>query len=367
LTSFGPDSFGALRQLRHSIRTQPRWSELWNQVHFIRRLTAYTPDDALDELEEAVAQGWDRVAIDAKRTDFPFLRRSARARNVLTHFYNAKFAHELVDLCDGSSGLEMLLSTDRPPEIRYFDELRFQLSSARTLIELDVGRLEAGATTLGYQGSPDLALPRDLQLTAAQPTLATGDMDTYWGDTDTVLRFSAEREQSLALHDVSYSIERPERKFFAWPVQTLMVTARLPTPFLPEGSRQVLVSKLRAESGWALQFVNDGEGNMIEYVWYGKGRDDDVVRLLKGSISTRTLRMQREALTTIYVQNHRIAIEDKEAGVLFEDVFAFHQNVMVGNDAPITLGADPDGGGYFDGDIQSVKISALYEGFEDLK
>jgi hypothetical protein len=363
LTASGSASFGALRQLRESIRTQPRWSELWNLVHFSRRLTAGSADAARMELEEAVAQGFDRVAIDSLRVDFPFLRRQARAQNVLTHLYNATFVQQVADLCDGASGLESRLSAERSAEIKYFDELRFQLASARTLIDLDVSGLQPGAATIEYQGYPELTRTRELTLADTQPKLVTGDTQTQWGETDTVLRFSAASEQHLALHDATFNVERPELKYFAWPIQTWMVTARLPVRELPEGARQVLVSKLRGESGWALQYVNEGAGSVLQYLWYGRGRDDGVVSALKGSILVSSLPMQIESPLTIYLQNHRIAIWQKEQGVVPEaDPSGYYQHVMVTNDAPITLGADPDGGGYFDGDIQTVKISTMYGG-----
>jgi hypothetical protein len=364
LTATGPASFTALRQLRESIRTQPRWSELWNLVHFNRRITADTADAALGELNEAVEKGFDRVALDSQRIDFPFLRRSARALHVPAHLYGADGTDQVADLCDGSSGIEMLLSTQRPPEIRFFDEVRYQLSSARTLIELDVGELQAGSTVLSYKGFPDLSLTRNVSLDAEQPTLVTGEMGTKWGDDGTVLRFSAESKQHVTLHDATYNIEETDRlRYFAWPIQALMVTARLPVTSLPEGARQVLISKLRGESGWALQYVNEGAGSVLQYLWYGRGREDQIVTALKGSIPVTALPMQIDALFTIYLKNHRIAIWSKQETVLaYPTMDSYNQHIMVTNDAPITLGADPDGGGYFEGDIQSVKISAMYEG-----
>lgn len=368
LTAFGTDTYGALRQLRDSLRTQPRWSELWNHVHFIRRLTARPLNDALAEIEEAVSDGFDRVGIDAERLDLPVLRSRARALNVLTHYYNATYAYQLVGLCDGSSGLESWLSTERPPEIAFFDELRFQLSSARTLIDLNVSDQPADATSVLYRAFPDLSITREAKLDVEQPTLVRGDKDTRWGEADTVLRFSPELEQRLSLRDVTFNVERAERKYFAWPTHTLMVTARLPRSLRPEDPRQVIVSKLRGESGWALQFLNEGEGTVIQYLWYGRGRDDKVVSLLKGSIPLSRIPMQYNGPTTIYAQKHLIRVLDHESGVVVEtDMNAYHQHVMIDNDAPITLGADPDGGGYFDGDIQSVKLAAMYEGFENMR
>lgn len=366
LTAAGADAFGALRRLRETLRTQPRWSELWNLVHFNRRLSASTTDAALAELHEAVEQGFDRVGIDARRVALPFLRREARALNILTHFHNLTFAHEVIGLCDGSSGLESKLFTERPPEVRYIDELRFLVSSARTLIELDVADLPAGATTLSYKGFPDLAMARELTLGDGEPALVTGDTETKWGDTDTVLRFSAQREQRLALHDATFNVERRERKYFAWPLQTLMVMARLPVRALAEGSRQVLVSKRRGQSGWALQYINEGAGSVLQYLWYGRGREDGAVSVLKGSIPVVDLPMQLDAPITIQVKNHRIAIGDKEKAVVSEaEMTSYNQHSMITNDAPITLGADPDGGGYFDGDIQTVKVSTMYDGPRD--
>jgi hypothetical protein len=368
LTAFGNDTYGALRQLRESIRTQPRWSALWNHLHFMRRLTAPQLEAALAELEEAVSDGFDRVGIDAERLDLPVLRSRTRALDVLTHYYNATYADQLAGLCDGSSGLEAWLSTERPPEIAFFDELRFHLSSARTLIDLNVSDQPADATSIEYRGFPDLSLPRDVELESGHPTLVRGDKDTLWGEADTVLRFSAELEQRLPLHDATFNVERPERKYFAWPTHTLMVTARLPRSLRPEDPRQVLVSKLRGESGWALQFLNEGEGTVIQYLWYGQGREDKAVTLLKGSVLMSRVPMQLNGPITIYAHKHRIRVLDREAGVLAEtDMNAFHQHIMIDNDAPITLGADPEGGGYFNGDIQSVKLSAMYEGFENTR
>ena len=362
LTATGTETFGALRRLRASLRTQPRWSELWNLVHFNRRLTPSSTDAARAELYEATQEGFDRVAIDIERVALPFLRREARALNVLAHFHNAKFAHELIGLCDGSSGLESSLFTERPPEIRYRDELRFQVSSSRTLVELDVSQLESGATALRYRGFPDLSIARDLTLGDGTPVLVTGDEETRWGDTDTVLRFSAAREQRLALHDATFDLMRPERKYFALPVQTLMVMARLPVRSLAEGSRQVIVSKLRGESGWALQYINEGAGSVLQYLWYGKGRENGLVALLKGSVLAADLPMQLDAPVTIYIKNHRIAACGRDKLVVSEaDMTSYNQHEMITNDAPITLGSDPDGGGYFDGEIQTVKVSTMYE------
>ncbi|MET0385989.1 MAG: hypothetical protein ABW321_08530 [Polyangiales bacterium] len=367
LTASGPGSFAALRELRGNLRVQPRWQPLWNLVHFGRRLVGTSFGAALVELDEAAALDLDYVGIAADRDDFPALRRSARALHLEPWIYEAFDATQVASLCDGSSGVATLLSTERPPEILYRDELRYQVSTARTLLELDVSGLQADATGIPYRSIPEIAMPRVADRGAATPELVMGDDAAIWGDLGAVLRFSAAGKQSLALSDATYNVERPERRYFAWPRQVLMVTARLPIGPLAEGERQVLVSKLRGESGWALAYVNEGSGRALKYQWYGRHRESGVVTALEGAVELAALPWQvREPFTTIYVQDHRIGVGIQQAAVIAPtDVMAYNQHVMVTNDAPITLGADPDGGGYFNGEIQAVKVLAAYEGPED--
>jgi len=364
LMATGQHSFEGLRRMRSNIHRRADWEPLQRVLHFGRRIESSGVGEVATELAEAQAHGFDRVAISAARFDIPYLLYQARRRALDVSVFDNYDSSMVTSFCGAVAGVEKLILLDRPPYLHQLDETSQRVSMSRTVIDLDVSQSELSAPMISYHGYPDTADSRELAVgdgTSNQPMLAEARAD--WGDPGHVLRFSAELKQSLVLHDAEYDVQLPDKGFFSVPHMSIAVTARFGASQLAVGERQVLVSKSVEKTGWVLEYVNEGDGTGVRFRWYGTAIESGVPGEGKVFLPNTALPTQTEALLMIHVLVTSgtlqivSGISEAKAAVTDPPV----QLLIVPNDAPVTLGADPDrASGFFDGDIQRVRVVAHY-------
>jgi hypothetical protein len=321
------------------VADDPTYASLRGHLHFGFHVHPYeTVTDAQEWIEEPASARLDYLDISLDHPSALPLVHYAQSRG-LHVFVHQAIEPGYVPLC----GVVDAISTPRFSFTPGTD-FRDAIASSRTLIDLDIAGLASDATQLTYAvAPPGTSEPRSLD--TSTPSLGTGGEVTQ-PLPGTYLSFDAAANQSLALND-------PEL-----PAGTnklaMLVLLRFDAGTLPAGGR-VIVSKRQGSSGWALELIDVGGTPQVQFESFVRNNGIGGVlgrqaRIPASAFSPDASHHLFAAIDSGSYLRYRADMDWQTDGVPYEYSF-------VDNDAPVTLGRDPDAtSGYFDGELQLFKL-----------
>lgn len=356
LVSSTDEGQAALTHLRARLLTEDVYRDLRPLVHFGSRLGLFH-DELSTRLRALVAAGFDRAEFDIRDPRLLTALTEAQQLGLGSHvFYTQPW--QASGLCGLTAGVEWSLQLGRPMGANVLDDMHPIIQASRTFLALDTRMLTPSSLQLQYG-----AEPAQTGLVAAlnqpwSPTLAPAEADLP----GTALHFRQTRRQWLALGDIEHPSLLPAPAPPSTPF-ALTISGQLGVVPLAPNERQVLVSKVQGQSGWAVEYVHESGKPTLLFRTFGRNEG--------GMVHEARAGFERSSLApngtfVLFAQVHPDGVvvqvtsgrDESKVGSFVPGTYAPHRQIDI--DATITLGASPGGtDSFFEGKLQLVRMTSF--------